>query len=76
MALRAYQREYKRYIAPGPGTPGPSSRAPVRIGAREDESTQAKFICNQAQNYKCKPVYSMKSNIFLNLSVVAVLSIF
>jgi len=34
---------YGRYIVPGP----------EMCWGSEDESTQAKFFCNQAQNYEC-----------------------
>jgi len=47
-----------------------------RTGARKDESTHAKFFCNLVQNYQCKPVARVTINLFLNLSMAAVLSIF
>jgi len=36
-----------------PYTGGTSYPGPGGTGDREDESTQAKFFCNQAQNYEC-----------------------
>jgi len=36
-----------------PHTGGTSYPGPRGTGAREDESTQAKFFCNQSQKYEC-----------------------
>jgi len=58
------------------GTKGTSYPGPAGTGAREYESTHDKLFCNQAQNYLCQPVAIITVNLFLNLSMVVVLSIF
>jgi len=47
------------------GRRGTSYLGPVGTGAREAKSTHAKFFCNQAQNYLCKPVANVTINLFL-----------
>jgi len=61
--LFAYNQDLREGDTRGISFPGR-----VVAGNREDESTHAKFFCNQAKNYYCKPVASIKINIFLFLA--------
>jgi len=57
-------------------TRGTSYTGLLGTGARGDEWTHAKFFCNQAQNYKCKPLANMTINLILSFIMVVVFSVF
>jgi len=66
-------------IGTGPtrgGKRGTSYLGPVGTVLWEDQNTHAKFLCNQDQNYSCKPVACIAINLSVNHSKVAVVSVY